>query len=140
MIKINNFIKNDEESDSRHICYNLNTSIRIFNHLLEDEDLEEVYIYVANDIQLVSIINHIVNYIDWFATCETVLKTYYENKLGEEVYDAWFNDIEVYRVDITFNNEYDYGATVYCGDRIYLDHALEINFDKNNILDIGLNG
>lgn len=140
MIKINNFIKNVEESDSRHICYNLNTSIRIFNHLLEDEDLEEVYIYVANDIQLVSIINHIVNYIDWFATCETVLKTYYENKLGEEVYDAWFNDIEVYRVDITFNNEYDYGATVYCGDRIYLDHALEINFDKNNILDIGLNG
>lgn len=140
MIKINNFIKNVEESDSRYICYNLNTSIRIFNHLLKDVDLEEAYIYVANDMQLVSAINHIVNYIDWFATCETVLKTYYENKLDEEVYDAWFSDIEVYRVDITFNNEYDYGATVHCGDRIYLDHALEIDFDKNNILDIRLNG
>ncbi|MBU5482923.1 hypothetical protein KQI86_01210 [Clostridium sp. MSJ-11] len=140
MIEISNFIMNDEESDSRYICYNLNTSIRIFNHLIKDGDLEEVYIYVANSIQLESVINHIIYYIDWFSTCETVLKSYYENKLGEKVYETWFGDIEVYRVDITFNNKYDYGATIYCGDRIYLDHALEIEFDKENIWDIRLNG
>jgi hypothetical protein len=68
------------------------------------------------------------------------LKSYYENKLNENVYDTWFDDIEVYRVDITFNDEYDYGATIYCGDRIFLGHALEIEFDQENIIDIRLNG
>jgi hypothetical protein len=140
MIEISNFIMNDEESDSRYMCYNLNTRIRIFNQLIRDEDLEEVYIYVANSIQLESIINHIRHYIDWFSACETELKSYYENKLGEKVYDTWFEDIEVYRVDLTFNNKYDYGATIYCGDRIYVDHALEIEFNKEKIGDIRLNG
>ncbi|MFT8352508.1 hypothetical protein [Clostridium saccharoperbutylacetonicum] len=84
MIEISNFIINGEEIDNRYICYNLNTSIRIFNQLIKNENLEEVYIFVANSIQLESIINYIIHYMDWFSTCETELKLYYENKLGEK--------------------------------------------------------
>ena len=140
VIEYRNFIRNDDESDSRYNCYNLTTSIRIFNHLIEDENLEEVYINVASNIELKTIISYIINYIEWFSECEYVLKSFYENRLDEKVYDTWFNDIEVYRVDITFNDDCDYGATIYCGDKVFLHHALEIEFDKKNILDIRLNG
>lgn len=140
MVKEIDFIKNDDESDSSYTCYNLTTSIRIFNHLIADENLEEVNIYVSGNAELAAIIRYIIQYIEWFSSCEKVLKSYYENKLNENVYDTWFEDIEVYRVDITFNDEDDYGATIYCGDRIFLDHALEIEFDKESIIDIRLNG
>lgn len=140
MLKLSNFIKNEEDSDSRYICYNLNTSVRIFNYLMKDEELDEIYIYVSTSIKLIDVIKYVINYIDWFSACEDVLTSYYENKIGEKVYRTWFSEIEVYRIDFTFNDEYDYGATVYCGDRIYIDHSLEIDFDKTNILDIRLNG
>jgi hypothetical protein len=140
MLKEMDFIKNDDESDGSYTCYNLTTSIRIFNYLITDENLEEVYIYVSDNAELTTIIGYIIHYIEWFGSCEKVLKSYYENKLNENVYDTWFDDIEVYRVDITFNDEYDYGATIYCGDRIFLGHALEIEFDQENIIDIRLNG
>lgn len=82
MIKESDFIKNNDESDSNYTCYNLTTSIRIFNHLIADENLEEVYIYVSGNGELTAIINYIIHYIDWFSSCENVLKSYYENKLN----------------------------------------------------------
>lgn len=140
LIEMSNFIENSEESDDRYICYNINSNIRIFNSVIEDQSLEDVQVFVARNIGLPLIIEQVIRYIDWINNCENLLKKYYENKLRERVYDTWFNDIEVYRVDITFNSEYDYGAIVYCGDRIFVDHALEIEFIQEEISDILLNG
>lgn len=140
LIEMSNFIENNEESDDRYICYNINSNIRIFNSVIEDQSLEDVQVFVARNTGLPLIIEQVIRYIDWINNCENLLKKYYENKLRERVYDTWFNDIEVYRVDITFNSEYDYGAIVYCGDSILVDHALEIEFNQEKISDILLNG
>lgn len=140
VIELNNFIGNREESDDRYICYNLNKSIMIFNCLIEGENLSDVQIYVSNNIKLESIRKEILDYIEWFSKCKNILTSYYENRLNEKVPDKWFENIEIYRVDITFVNENDYGATIYCGDTVFLDHSLEIEFEKENVIDIILNG
>lgn len=140
MIETNNYNINEEESDVRHICYNLNSSIKVFNYLTNNGVFDGVYIYVNRNIELKFIASDLDNYIEWFKNCETILEPYYESIHGDKVYDRWFDDIEVYRVDITFNNKDDYGATIYCGDRIYIDHTLEIYFDRKEVSEVILNG
>ncbi|CUH96771.1 hypothetical protein P22_2882 [Propionispora sp. 2/2-37] len=140
MLGVNDFIKNVEESDDRYICYNLGKDIRIFNYVIEDEELSNIEIYISSNVHLGSIINEIIRYIAWFNQCETELRTYYENELHEKVYDTWFDDIEVYNARFTFNSADDYGATISCGDQIIPDHTLEIDFEKEEVADIRLNG
>jgi hypothetical protein len=129
-----------EESDNRYSCYTNNIPIQIFKHIMEAEELEEVRIYVSHNYNLETLKNTIERYIQWFTECETVLRNYYENERGEKVYRNWFTEIEVYRVDITFNSEDDYGATIACGDNLLQDHTLIIYFDKEQIEAIHLNG
>ncbi len=140
MLGVNDFIKNAEESDDRYICFNLGKSIRIFNDVIEDEDLSDVVINISSKIKLESIIDEIIGYIAWLSQCETELRTYYENELQEKVYDTWFDDIEVYHASITFNRADDYGATISCGDPIISDHTLEIDFEREEVADMRLNG
>ena len=61
-------------------------------------------------------------------------------QLKEDVDDSWFNELEVYSADITFNSLEDYGATISCGDNILVDHILEFDFEKDQIVDIRMNG
>lgn len=129
-----------EESDERYKSYAIHIPIQIFKHIMKDEELEEVRIYISNNCQLGSIENTIERYIHWFIECETELRNYYENELREKVYMHWFNEIEVYSVDITFNSEDDYGATIACGDKLIHDHILIIYFDKEQIESIHING
>ncbi|WP_010243300.1 hypothetical protein [Acetivibrio cellulolyticus] len=140
MLRLDDFIKNSEESDDRYTCYNLNKCIQIFNYSIEAEDLQEVKIYISTNIQIESIFNEMVSYLTWFSKCETELRTYYEIELHEKVNDTWFDEIEVYRVDFTFNSKDDYGATISCGDTILVGHILEIDFEREQVTDIRLNG
>jgi hypothetical protein len=57
--------------------------------------MEDVLIYVARNLSLSLIINQIIRYIDWINNSETMLKAYYETKLGEKVFDTWYSEIEV---------------------------------------------
>lgn len=138
MLVLNNFIKNDEESDDRYTCYNISVCVDVFSKPIEDSD--ELRINISKDTSLVKVIDGINLYFEWLSQCEDVLKKYYESELGEKVYDDWFKEIELYNVDITFNSINDYGATISCGDQVLRDHSLEINFDRMQIEAIRLNG
>jgi hypothetical protein len=138
MLVLDNFIKNDEESDDNYSCYNISRCVDIFSKPIEDSD--ELKIYIKKDTSLVNLLVGINQYLEWLCHCEDVLKKYYESELGEKVYEDWFKEIEVYNVDITFNSINDYGATISCGDQIILDHSLEIDFDKMQVEAIRLNG
>lgn len=138
LLEIKDFIRNDEETDDRYICFNVNKCVKIFNQSIED--VEELRINITKEISLENIISLINFYLEWLNQCGSVLKAYYEGELGERVYEEWFNDIEVYSADITFNSFQDYGATICCGDQVIKDHILEVDFDERNIEDIRLNG
>ncbi|MEO2259586.1 hypothetical protein ABGV43_22075 [Paenibacillus amylolyticus] len=137
---LSEFIELEEESDESYRCYTLSNTVQIFKHCIQDEDLNDVRIYVSTYTSLNSIVIKIEDYIKWFSTCETVFREYYENELHEKVHKNWFNEIEVYRVDITFNSVADYGATISCGDNILHDHIMMIDFDREQIQAIHLNG
>lgn len=137
---LSHFIELEEESDENYYCYIPQNTVQIFKQFLQDKDLNDVRIYVSTNIQLDSIAGKIEGYIKWFSTCETVLRKYYENELREQVHQDWFDEIEVYRADITFNSIEDYGATIACGDNILQDHIMIIDFDREQIQAIHLNG
>ncbi|WJM10602.1 hypothetical protein [Paenibacillus sp. PK1-4R] len=137
---LSEFIELEEESDESYRCYTLQNTVQIFKHLIQDEDLNDVRIYVSTNTPLDSMVHKIEDYIKWFSICETVFREYYENELQEKVHQNWFNEIEVYRADITFNSITDYGATISCGDHILLDHIMMIDFDREQIQAIHLNG
>lgn len=138
MLVLSNFIKNDEESDDRYACYNISVCVDIFSKTIEESD--ELRINISKDTSLVKVLDGINQYLEWLCQCEDVLKKYYESELGEKVYDDWFKEIEVYNVDITFNSNSNYGATISCGDQVLRDHSLEIDFDKMQVEAIRLNG
>jgi hypothetical protein len=137
---VDNLFEIVEEDDEWYKCYGINIPIQIFNHIMNGEELEEVRIYLSHNLQLATLENKIERYIHWFTVCETVLRNYYENELKEKVYNNWFNDIEVYRVDITFISEDHYCATITCGDTLLQDHILMISFNREQIQCIHLNG
>jgi len=134
------FIELEEESDESYLCYVLQSAVQIFKHSVQEEDLNDVRIYVSTNTKLDSIANKIEDYVKWFSTCETVFREYYENELHKKVHKDWFNEIEVYRVDITFNSISDYGATISCGDNILQDHIMIVDFNREQIQAIHLNG
>lgn len=138
MIELSNFIKNESETTEKYICYSLRQKIQIFNCQLQDD--ADCSIYVANNLDIDSMGNKLKSYIDELNNCSEKLTSYYEKEINEEVYDNWFNDIEVFSIEIIFNSIDDYGATIICGDQILQDHTLEIYFDKNEIEQIILIG
>lgn len=131
---------NEYESDNRYICFNPKTNLQIFKHIIRNEDLEDCFINVSVKIKLEEIIEKVSWYLEWINNCEKELKAFYENKLNEKVGQEWFSKIEVYSANITFNSVEDYGATISCGDTIFLDHILEFDFEKENVVDVRLNG
>ncbi|MGV2883635.1 hypothetical protein [Paenibacillus taichungensis] len=134
------FIELLEESDERYKCYVLKNTVQIFKQSIKDEDLNDVRIYISTTIQLDAIADVIDSYLHWLTECEAVFRNYYENELREKVHKDWFNEIEVYQVDITFNSKEDYGATIACGDNVLQGHIMIIDFDREHIQAIHLNG
>ncbi|MGF6355462.1 hypothetical protein ABIE27_003377 [Paenibacillus sp. 4624] len=80
---VDNLLEIVEESDERYKCYAFSIPIQIFKNIMKGEELEEVRIYLSIDLQFETIKNMIESYIHWFTMCETVLRNYYENELGE---------------------------------------------------------
>lgn len=134
------FVEIVENHDKNYKCYAFENPLQIFKQMIKDEDLEEVQLYISTRLQLDSIVEQVESYLQWLAECGSVLQNYYEQELGEPVHSTWFDEIEIYSVEITFNSEEDYGATISCGDSIIQDHILIIHFDKETVEAIHLNG
>ena len=82
----------------------------------------------------------LINYLKWLGSCIDVVKRYIEELSGELLTEEWKDSIEINSVDVTFNNEEDYGATISFGECIYEDHIVEIDFEKEKIVDYRLEG
>lgn len=137
MLTIENFLVNIEESEDDYTSYNLSKRVPIFNYLVDDEEL---LINVWQSIKLEDILEKIADYLVWLNQCKNELKTFFESELQDKVSDTWFDEIEVYRANITFKSENDYGATIYFGEPIFIDHITEIDIYCKTIVDIRLNG
>ena len=137
---VSNFIKDELNSDDRYNSYRLTVPIKIFQYTLMDDDLEEFELNVNKKILLEDIIYKINEYINWLQNCDQELTKYYEKQLDETINENWVNELEIYNVSITFDALDDYGATISCGDNILSDHILEFDFEKNEIIDVRMNG
>lgn len=138
MIEIDDLVIDISRTTEEYICYTLTQKIQLFSRKVRDD--ADCNIYISRKLRLGDILNKLIAYIDEINHSGEKLKSYYENLLNEKVYDNWFNDIEVFSVEITFISIDDYGTTIICSDQILQDHILEIYYDQNEIEQILLNG
>ena len=136
MLEENHFDKL-KTGDDRFISYHPTKSIEIFSHIVEPLNC---IINVSNDLMWVEVFPILTSYLEWLAGCKNELINYFGRRLGEDLPEAWFRNIEVYDVDITFLTLNDYGATVSLGESLFPDHVIELDFEKYEIDNDRLNG
>ena len=137
-VEMLNWTKNIAESDERFDCYNAD-DIVIFG--VKVDDSEDVQINVYKDCMSEVINSKIIQkYLEWLGNCCDVVRAYLEETTGEELPDDWEEHIEIYSASITFISEEDYGATVSFGESIFEDHIIELEFEKEEIINNCLNG
>ncbi len=155
MLEKNPFNKFKTEDD-RFVSYRPTRSIEILRHIVEPLNC---IINVSNELKWIEVFpiltsylewlagckNELIfpiltSYLEWLAGCKNELIDYFHLRLGEDLPDAWFRNIEVYSVDITFLTLDDYGATVSFGESLFPDHVIELDFEKYEIDTDRLNG
>lgn len=133
-----NWTKNIDISDERFDCYNAD-GVVIFG--VKVDDGEDVQINVSKDCMSEGINSRLIQkYLEWLGDCCDVVRAYLEETTGEELPDDWEEYIEIYSASITFISEEDYGATVSFGESIFKDHIIELEFEKEEIINNCLNG
>lgn len=132
--------KDLDMSDDRYDCYHPTIPIQIFNCLIDTYTAEECEINIPKEYDLLKILPLINNYLNWLKECNKELTSYFEKRLGEVIPKKWFENIEVYHFSVTFNSADDYGATISCGESIFIDHTVEFDFEKFHIVDDRLIG
>ena len=127
-----------EDEDERYLCFKPKYGCDVFGKKVDCDDYE---LFIKRDEKQRYINNGVlINYLKWLGSCIDVVKRYIEELSGEFLTEEWKDSIEIYSVDITFNNEEDYGATISFGECIYEDHIMELDFEKEEIVDNRLKG
>lgn len=99
----------------------------------------EIFIAKGQDLEKLQPVVNV--YMDWINNCEKELTAYLQEQLEEELPIHWMQDIEVYTASVVFNCTDDYGATISFGvEDIFGDNIVELNFEKDEIIDNGLVG
>lgn len=133
----NQFVQDTNIQDDRYNCYHPIIPLQVFNSLVDSDDCE-INISIEYDIiQILPIFN---NYLEWLKHCKNEVVEYFSKKIDEKLPKEWFENIEVYNFSFTLNNLDDFGATVFFGESIFVDHIIELDFEKYEIVDDGLNG
>ncbi|WP_294358562.1 hypothetical protein [uncultured Clostridium sp.] len=140
ILTVNNFFLDANDSIKNFNCYNINKSVKILNYVLTNDGYDKFKLWVKKDINLTNIIDTINLSLKYISSCKSDLTSFYEKLSGSSVYSNWFDDIEVYSIDLTFISDTDYEAIISCGDTLIPDHLLEIYIDNNKITDIILDG
>lgn len=131
----------DEElSDGQYKCYRPLGSVNIFGYEITEDDTENFDISVASNIGLKNVLPLLNKYLLWLADCKETLVTYFEEQLGEILLENWYEEIEVFTVSIVINSLDDYGATIAFGESVFSDHIVELDLEKEEIVDNRLNG
>ncbi|WP_309270276.1 hypothetical protein [Paenibacillus sp.] len=85
-------------------------------------------------------INTLTEYIDWLGHCKDVLQKFYNEEFEEEADNEWYGSLEVYRVQVTVFNTGDTFAEITCGDNIWPDHLLDIEFNGKEVETMSYDG
>lgn len=125
------------DEDDRFICYHPTTPIKIFDFELDKSECE---INICQKLDCKEVVPILANYLDWLTVCKDKVSDYFSSKLGENLPEDWFENIEVYSASLTFQTLEDFGATISFGESIFPDHIIELDFDKFEIIGDGLNG
>lgn len=134
------FIKNEDLSDERYNRYRPTIPIRIFGFLTDEDNIEGCEINISTDCSLSKMIPILNDYFEWFKNCKQEMISYFSEKLNEDLFDDWFENIEVYNISVTLNSPDDFGATVSFGESVFPDSIIEFDFEKFKIVDDRLTG
>lgn len=137
---INNLQKDELVSDKNYICYHPICDVKLFGYTLEKEEAHEGDICISPQNKLIDVLPLINKYLDWLSDCRENLITYFEGVLEEDLPINWYDEIEIISFSITINNLNDYGATISFGESVFSDHIIELDFEKEEIIDNRLNG
>lgn len=129
-----------ELSDGRYKCYRPLGSVNIFGYEITEDDTEYFEISVSSNCSLEDVMPLLNKYLLWLADCKETLVTYFKEQLGEILPENWYEEIEVFTVSIVINSLDDYGATIAFGESIFGDHIVELDLEKEEIVDNRLNG
>ncbi|MGM1049741.1 MAG: hypothetical protein ACQEXX_26900 [Bacillota bacterium] len=130
-------IKKKDEQGSDWKNYEIDKSIMIFGYLFDGKSLK---ITVHKDVELINNTNTLTEYIDWLGHCRDVLQKFYNEKFEDEADDEWYESLEVYRVKVTVIKTGDTFAEITCGDNIWSDHLLDIEFNGKEVETMGYDG
>ncbi|SMF83780.1 hypothetical protein SAMN05661091_2453 [Paenibacillus uliginis N3/975] len=130
-------VKKKDEQGSDWQNYEIDKSIIIFGYLFDGKSLG---ITVHNDVELTNSTNTLTEYIDWLGHCKDVLQKFYNEKFEDEADDEWYESLEVYRVKVTVIKTGDTFAEITCGDNIWSDHLLDIEFNGKEVETMGYDG
>ena len=97
MLEKNPFNKFKTEDD-RFVSYRPTRSIEILRHIVEPLNC---IINVSNELKWIEVFPILTSYLEWLAGCKNELIDYFHLRLGEDLPDAWFRNIEVYSVDLS---------------------------------------
>lgn len=125
------------DEDDRFYLYHPIHPIKIFGFELESSECE---ISISRELDLKDIVSILAKYLEWLSLCEDKLTDYLQSQMDETLSEDWYKSIEVYNTDITFITLEDFGATIGFGANIFIDHIIEIDVDKYDIVDCRLNG
>jgi hypothetical protein len=116
--------------------YILNKNYSIFNKELPENE-EPLYIFIHKNFELSDYIEKISDCINWLDTeCKNDLIKYFNNNMDPEtnVDTKWYDELQIYCVLITINEEGKIGASISCGDNYFNGDTLDI-ITKENKLD-----
>ena len=131
----------EESPDEQYYFYRPAVPLQIFHSMVEpDEDSENCCIEVSVRYDLQQMLPIINRYLEWLASCEAEVTAYFQERLGEEVPEGWFDTIEVFSVFMVFDDLDDYGATIEFAESILCDHTIEFDLEEYEIVDDRLNG
>lgn len=132
--------KDEALSDDRYTCYHPIKPVKIFDYLIEEDELSECEIHILNGFAVKDALMVMDKYLEWLQRCEKELVAYFENLIEENLPEGWFEGIEVYSASMTIDSAEDYGITIAFGEEVFPDHAIELDFVKEDIVDNRLIG
>lgn len=134
MFSFSDLVSNDMLSDEEYDGYNLTEPAVIFG--CTDIDPEIINITIRSDYDSSLAVQILGEYLSFLAG-EKYIRKYLSEKLSRQLDDEWIDDVEIYEVGITVNDDDDYGATVSLGSAsLFGDSEVELDFDRETIEEI----
>lgn len=133
-------VLDEEFSDERYNCYHPTYGAKVFGCKMLADEVENFEIFISKNNSLENILPLLNKYLQWLSDCRKMLVAYFAEVLQEKIPERWYEKIEVFRVSVVINGLDDYGATITFGESIYSDHMIELELEKQEIVDNRLNG